>query len=259
MMINSTSTTELRTEFDNAKIVDFRDPETPNNSVVITCEHASNELPDSYSWTENDRKYFADDHWGYDPGALDMSLYLAKELKCVLVYSLYSRLLVDVNRNVAADTLFRTNGDGHEVDLNKDITYEEEQKRIMKYHHSYYNALREVSVKIDPLYIFSVHSFTPLYEGNPRTLEVGVLVSYCDDLAQRVNDGIKKRNHYVAINEPYDGKQGLNTLDTLLFAKYPVRRQGIEFEFRNDLLLNPEKAPKLKADVLESIKEACHF
>jgi len=248
--------TTLKTEFENARIEDFRDPTNPNNSIIITCEHATNELPEGYSWTENDWTFFANDHWGYDPGSLDVAKYLAKELKCVLVYSLYSRLLCDVNRSIAADTLFRTGGDGRSIDLNANLTYEEEQARIIKYHHSYYNALREVSMKIDPLYMFSVHSFTPLYEGNPRTLEVGILVSYSDELGLKVFEGFKKRNHNVAVNEPYDGKQGLNTLDTILFAKYPVRRQGIEFEFRNDLLMDPKKAPKIKVDALEAIKDA---
>jgi len=247
---------QLRTEFENARIVDFRDPENPNNEMVITCEHASNELPDGYEWTENDRKHFVDEHWGWDAGSLDVGMYLAKELKCVLVYSLYSRLLVDVNRSTSADTLFRTEGDGQIIDLNKDLTYEEEQKRIIKYHHSYYNALREVSLKIDPQYIFSVHSFTGLYEGQVRTLEVGILVNYSEELAEKVCAGIKKRHHNIAINQPYDGKQGLNALDTLLFAKYPVKRQGIQFEYRNDLLKNPEKALRLKIDTLEAIKEA---
>jgi len=252
-------TLQFRTEYENAKIADFRDPQNPNNTIVITAEHASNALPDEYSWTENDRTYFANDHWGYDPGSLDVALHLAKELKCVLVYSLYSRLLIDVNRSLAADTLFRTEGDAQVVDLNRDLTYEEEQKRIMKYHHSYYNALREVSIKIDPLYIFSVHSFTGLYEGQPRSLEVGLLVSYSDELGNKVCEGFQKRNHNVAVNEPYDGKQGLNALDTLLFAKYPVRRQAVQFEFRNDLLLDPKKAAKIKADTLEAVKEACDF
>jgi len=249
------SSEKLKTDYENAKIADFRDPHEPNNSIVLTCEHASNQLPEGYSWSENDRINFVDTHWSYDPGALDVAMFLAKELKCVLVYSLYSRLLCDVNRDVTADTLFRPIGDGNIIDLNKNLDYEEEQNRIIKYHHSYYSALREVSMKIDPLFIVSCHSFTNLYEGQPRSLEIGVLVSYSDELGQKVYEGIKKRNSNVAINEPYDGKQGLATLDALLFAKYPVRRQGVEFEFRNDLLLNPERAPQIKADILAVLKE----
>jgi len=252
----ASTSVQLKTEFENAKIIDFRDAENPNNSVIITCEHASNDLPEGYSWTENDRKHFVDEHWGWDAGSLDVGMYLAKELKCVLVYSLYSRLLLDVNRSTSADTLFRTDGDGQILDLNRDLTEEEEEKRIIKYHHSYYNALREVSNKIDPLYIFSVHSFTALYEGEPRSLEVGILVNYSEELAEKVCAGIKKKSHKIAINEPYDGKQGLNALDTLLFAKYPVRRQGIQVEFRNDLLKDPVRSLQLKQDTLEAIIDA---
>jgi len=114
-------------------------------------------------------------------------------------------------------------------------------------------------VKVDPLYIISVHSFTPLYEGNPRALEIGVLVSHSDELGEKVCEGLKKRNHYVKVNEPYTGKEGLNALDTLLYAKDPVRRQGVEFEFRNDLLLDPKKSEKIKADTLEVVKETCNL
>jgi len=259
MLNNSKADQELRTEYENAKILDFRDKENPNNMIVITCEHASNALPDGYDWTENDRTYFADQHWGYDPGSLDMATHLAKELKCVLVYSLYSRLLADVNRTIAGQDLFRKGGDGQIIDLNKDITYEEEQNRIIKYHHTYYSALREVSIKIDPLYVFSVHSFTPLYEGQPRSLEVGILVNYSFDLAEKINEVFQKEGHNVAVNEPYDGRQGLATLEALLFAKYPVRRQGVEFEFRNDLLLDPKTSKKLKDDALVALQTVCHI
>jgi len=55
----------------------------------------------------------------FSSSSLDMATHLAKELKCVLVYSLYSRLLLDVNRCITAQTLFRKSGDGQIVDLNK--------------------------------------------------------------------------------------------------------------------------------------------
>ncbi len=43
----------------------------------------------------------------------------------------------------------------------------------------------------------------------------------------------------------------------MLFGRYPVKRQGIEFEFRNDVLANPEKCMQIKMDTLASVKEAC--
>jgi len=250
---------ELRSEWENARIIDFRDPENPNNLIAITAEHASNALPEGYTWSESDRAHFVDEHWGWDKGSLDAALHIAKELKCVLVHSLYSRLLLDVNRDLPSDTLFRVSGDGREVDLNRNIDEEEEETRINKYYLSYYKALREVGIKVQPKYVFCVHSFTPLYEGNPRTLEVGVLVNDSDELGQKVYEEYKKRNHNVAINEPYSGKEGLAALGAMLYAKVPITREGVEFEFRNDLLTDPVKAEKIKNDTVEIIKTVCNY
>jgi len=247
---------KLRTEFENARIIDFRDPENPNNLIAITAEHASNALPEGYTWSESDRNHFVNEHWSYDIGSLDAAIYIAKELKCVLVHSLYSRLILDVNRDLPSETLFRLKGDGIEIDLNKNIDDEEEEKRIQKYFQSYYKALREVSIKIKPEYVFGVHSFTPLYEGNPRKLEVGILVNYSDSLGQKIHDELKKRNHNVALNEPYDGKEGLAALGSMIYAKVPITRQGIQFEFRNDLLSDPVRSEKIKNDAVEAIR-AC--
>jgi predicted N-formylglutamate amidohydrolase len=255
-MINEKSTL-LRTEFENARIIDFRDPENPNNSIAITAEHASNALPEGYVWSESDRTFFADEHWGWDKGSLEVALHLAKELKCVLVYSLYSRLMLDVNRDLPSETLFRLRGDGREIDLNRNIDDEEEEKRIQKYYQSYYRALREISIKVDPKYVISVHSFTPLYEGNPRSLEVGILVNYSDELGQKVHDEFKRRHHNVAINEPYDGKEGLAALGAMLYGKVPITREGIQFEFRNDLFDDPVISEKIKNDTVETIRTVC--
>jgi len=62
------STTNLRQDWDNAIILDFRDVDNPKNTIVFTCEHATNLLPVEYSWSDHDKKYFADEHWSYDPG-----------------------------------------------------------------------------------------------------------------------------------------------------------------------------------------------
>jgi predicted N-formylglutamate amidohydrolase len=249
---------ELRAEYENAKVVDYRDPENPNNHVLITCEHAKNVLPDEYSWTEHDKRYFVNEHWGYDIGAFDMAEALAKELKCVFVHSLYSRLLLDPNRTIVADTLFRKNGDGEEVDLNKDLTHEEEQIRIKKYFLSYYEAIREISTKVNPTYILSIHSFTPMYEGQSRTVEVGVLYGQeSSRFALDLNEGMKTKGYKSEANKPYDGLKTQGVLNALIYAKYPARREGVTFEFRNDILSNKEGFAKMKEATVDVVKNIC--
>ena len=159
---------DLRYDYPNAKVIDNRDLEKQNNNIIVVCEHATNHLPEGYSWSEHDTKYFKDEHWGSDLGALELAKILAKELKVILLHSLYSRLLVDVNREPGSEGLFRKSGDGQIVELNKDLTIEEEEKRLSTYHFGFFEAMRDISENIDPHYVICVHSFTPLYEGRKK-------------------------------------------------------------------------------------------
>jgi len=257
-MLNPES--QLKAEYENAKVFDYRDPQNPNNKVVVTCEHATNHLPEDYSWTENDERYFVNEHWGVDIGALEMAKSLAAELKCVLVHSLYSRLLLDPNRSIVSDTLFRRSGDGQEVDLNKDLTHEEEQKRIKRFYIPYYEALREISEKVDPTYVLSIHSFTPVYQGEPRSMEIGVLYGHdSTKLAIDIDQGMKTKGYVSDINKPYDGITTMGTVKSLIYAKHPAKRQGITFEFRNDILTNQKRMPILKSHTVEVIKDVCEL
>lgn len=252
--------TELKCEYENAKILDYRDPESPNNQVLITCEHATNDLPEDYSWSENDKRNFVDEHWGLDIGAFQMAHALAKDLKCVFVHSLYSRLLLDTNRSIVSDTLFRKFGDGKEVELNKDLTFEEEQARIKRFYIPYCEALREISLKVDPTYIISVHSFTPVYQGEPRSMEIGVLHGHdSTKLAVKVNDEMKAKGYYSELNKPYDGITTMGTVKSLIYAKHPTKREGLTFEFRNDILSNKKKCRKLQADTVDVMNKICQI
>jgi len=258
--MSTTDSQELKTEYENARIVDYRDPANPNNTIVITCEHAKNELPDEYSWTENDMRHFVNEHWGYDIGAYNMAEALAKEFKCVFVHSLYSRLLLDPNRSIVADSLFRKSGDGHEIDLNRDITYEEEQLRIQKFYIPYFEALREISLNVDPTYVISVHSFTPFYQGETRSMEMGVLYGHdSTKFALDINEGMFNKGYKTEENKPYDGITTMGTIKSLIFAKQPTNRRGITFEFRNDLLSNAQKCLKLKEATVDVLQSVCQL
>eukprot|EP01016_Furgasonia_blochmanni_P018785 TRINITY_DN2121_c0_g1_i1.p3 TRINITY_DN2121_c0_g1~~TRINITY_DN2121_c0_g1_i1.p3 ORF type:complete len:138 (+),score=10.09 TRINITY_DN2121_c0_g1_i1:67-480(+) len=55
-------------ESTNARVIDNRDPANPFNDIIFMCEHASNALPEGYSWSPNDAENFKDEHWAYDLG-----------------------------------------------------------------------------------------------------------------------------------------------------------------------------------------------
>jgi predicted N-formylglutamate amidohydrolase len=253
---------QLRVEWDNALIVDYRDPQNPNNKIVLTCEHATNDLPEGMSWSQSDQEHFANEHWGSDLGALEMAKHLASELKCVLLHSRYSRLLLDVNRTLSSTTLFRHKGDKRIVELNEDLTPEEEYRRIVQYHVGYHAAMREIQKKINPKYVFSIHSFTPVYEGENRSVEIGLLVSHphhMENLARKFFDDIGRKGYQVGWDEPYDGKTGSVGIETLIRANDPFDKEGFEFEFRNDIIRDEARAPQIKKDMVETFKMICNI
>jgi predicted N-formylglutamate amidohydrolase len=236
-------------------VADYRTPDVEsNNDILITCEHASNELPSPYKWSASDSRDFKNAHWAWDIGAKQMSLELAEEMKVMCIYAKYSRLLCDVNRHITADTLFRKQGDGKIVDLNKNVDQLESLNRITKYYVPYYYTLKEKAAELKPKFVFSVHSFTPVYEGKQREVEIGILFNRSEELSEKICKGLQERRWVAKLNEPYSGKDGIYTVDSLVEAGNPSERTGLEFEFRNDLLQDVRTRERLKKDVVEVLK-----
>lgn len=92
----------------SSEVFDFRNVmgKNPNNNVIITCEHASNNL--FYLQTQSDKeKEFLQSHWGYDIGARDLAIELAESAEVFSVCTNFSRLIIDPNRSLLSDTLIR--------------------------------------------------------------------------------------------------------------------------------------------------------
>ena len=81
--------------------------------------------------------------------------------------------------------------------------------------------------------LLSIHTFTPLYEGSRRSVEVGVLFDEEELLAERVRAALARDGFHALLNEPYSGKLGL-----IYSADRHARRHGrraLELELRQDL------------------------
>jgi len=77
--------------------------------------------------------------------------------------------------------------DGKPVKANIGITEADKQSRIDKYYWPYRKAFDKLLVQYpDVEFMLSMHSFTPLYEGQKRTLHIGVLHTEHGELATLV-------------------------------------------------------------------------
>lgn len=211
-------------------------------NVFLTCEHASERLPDGYAWHPRDERWRGT-HWAFDIGAAAIVHELAAGLNAAAVLSRFSRLLIDPNRPKDSDTLFREEAEGETIELNRDLTDAEKKRRIERYYQPYHDAITSFLSRYPAEVVFSIHTFTPVYEGEARPMEVGVLFDTQDELAERAGEALRAAGFVTAMNEPYSGKAGL-----IHAAEYHAQahgRRALELEVRQDLSVNPEFRARL--------------
>lgn len=212
--------------------------------LVFTCEHASAELPEPWTWPEDDR-WLVETHWASDIGAAAFTRRVARLMNAPAILSRFSRLLIDPNRPLDADTLFRTNADGKTVHLNRALLDADRQRRIDEFYQPYHAAVRAMVERSRADTVFSIHTFTDNYEGDARVLELGVLFDDDEEPAYELIRHLEAAGFHVLANEPWSGKDGL--------AYSPVRharefgRCALEIEARQDLIVDEAFAARLAA------------
>ncbi len=224
------------------------DPDAP---VVLTCEHATQRMPLGWRWPAADRR-LVDTHWAFDLGARGITRALSGAMSAPAVLSRFSRLLIDPNRpERGSPTLFRADAEGLPVALNTaHLDEPERRRRIEHLWRPYHEAIdRALEASTAPT-VLAIHTFTPLYEGEPRTVEIGVLFDGDQALAEEVATTLGSRWH-VRMNEPYSGQNGL-----MFAAESHARahgRRAVELEIRQDLAVDP----RFRDDLVQLLK--AHF
>lgn len=214
--------------------------------VVMTCEHASVRMPEPWAWPEADR-WLVGTHWSYDLGVADLVRALHDRTGWPAVLSRFTRLLVDPNRPVDHPDLFRTTAEGRVVHLNAGLSQAERARRIRALHAPYEATVDQVVEAAADAVVMSLHSFTPVYEGKRRALELGVLFDEDEDTARQIAQLLSDAGWHVRLNEPYSGRAGL-----MYAAARPAKkfdRTSIELEVRQDLLMDPDRVERLAADI----------
>ena len=197
--------------------------------VVICCEHASNKLPPGYAWSEADKR-LVHDHWAYDPGAGDCALEVAVEMRAVVLLARWSRLLVDCNRAVSADTLFLRTADGKPVELNVGLSDAERVSRITSFYLPFHTAVHACLAELRPSLLLSIHSFTRAYGGERREHEVGCLFSTHDDLAPLVHADFRGAGFIAGLNTPWSGREGfMHAVDVARGSLFGVARPQVRW------------------------------
>lgn len=204
--------------------------------IIIVCEHASCHFPDSVGnlgLTSDVRR----SHVAWDPGALGVAMALADELDAPLVHGTISRLVYDCNRPPEAPDAIPARSEIHSIPGNVDLTDVMRKARTDGVYVPFRDQLAaEIAARRSHLDLMvTIHSFTPIYHGIPRPVELGILHGRDDRFAQAMmNARPAGFDNDVRLNEPYAASDGVaHTLDV----------QGVNngllnvmLEIRNDLI-----------------------
>ncbi|WP_192964829.1 N-formylglutamate amidohydrolase [Phycobacter azelaicus] len=226
--------------------------------VLILCEHASYDIPDRYNGlglAEADRT----SHAAWDPGARAVSLALAKALDAPMVASTVSRLVYDCNRPPEARSAMPVKSEVIEVPGNVGLTAQAREERVRTVYKPFCNAVSAVLAARKAAgretVLVTVHSFTPVYFGTHRAVEIGIL----HDSDSRLADAMLAEAHrlpdrQIARNEPYGPEDGVT---------HSLRLHGLEnglanvmIEVRNDLLHNTRDEAAMAEELLTLLRPA---
>ncbi len=210
--------------------------------VLLTCEHAGRAVPKALGSLGMDAEDF-DQHYAYDPGARDVTLRLAALLNAPALVGNYSRMVVDVGRSRNA-TAFPTVGEGKEIKGNVDLSEQAREERFKALYDPYHTKLNEMldhhflAKGVVPAMV-SIHSFTPVFHGEARPWEVGILWLQDGRIPVPLMDHFRAKAYVVGDNQPYDIRalRGVAVVD-----RYADTRAlpNVMVEFRNDLIRTPE-------------------
>lgn len=235
--------------------------EAGTGRFVIVCEHASADMPAEFGdlGLEPTARL---SHIAWDPGALGVAEALAGLLDAPLVAQRVSRLLYDCNRPPEAASAVPETSEVHAVPGNRGLSDRDRALRADRFYHPFRTRLasllaRRIAAGHQPLLV-TLHSFTPVYFGEPRTVELGILHDDDARLANALLDVAEAAGRFaVRRNEPYGPRDGVT--HTLREHGLANGIANVMLELRNDLIATPQaqrEAAGLLASWLEEAAAA---
>lgn len=203
-------------------------------NAVLVCEHASRFIPAALDGLGLEESA-AESHAAWDIGAMDLSVELAGALDASLVHSRVSRLVYDCNRPPERADATPGKSEIFTIPGNTDLSETQRARRVREVYEPFRNLLSQTldSFSTPPVMI-TVHSFTSVYNGKPRNVELGILHDDDDRAAKILMRLAKDSGLKTALNEPYSASDGVT--HTLKEHAIPRGLHNVMLEIRNDLI-----------------------
>lgn len=238
-------------------IVDVENAEG-TGPLVLACEHASHAMPPEYADLGLDPMARLA-HIAWDPGALGLARLLAAHFSSPLVAHRWSRLLYDCNRPPSAPSAVPEVSEIYEIPGNKGLSEAARAERVTRFYEPWRETLagvldRRERAGMSPMLV-TLHTFTRVYRGEPRAVEIGILHDEDTRLADPlIAAGLAAGGYAVRRNEPYGPRDEVT--HTLQVHALPRGIPNVMIEVRNDLVSDDAGVARVGRWLVERMEEA---
>jgi predicted N-formylglutamate amidohydrolase len=212
--------------------------EQGRSDIFLTADHAGQVIPRSLGRlglpeAELDR------HIAWDIGIAAVTERLSAALDATAVLQTYSRLVIDCNRDPTVASSIPEISEATNIPGNLNLTAAEREMRqaaVFEPYHARIRALLDARQAAQQRTVYvAMHSFTPVFKGESRAMQVGVLYNRDAQLANIMLDLLRAEGDLVVgDNAPYA------VSDTTDYGVpiHAERRglQHVEIEIRQDLI-----------------------
>lgn len=237
-------------------VVDIINPEGEGR-FVLACEHASNFIPPELN-NLGLRDELLLSHIAWDSGAMSVARAMSERLDAPLIAPGVSRLVYDCNRAPGLKSCVPILSEHHEIPGNMGLSAEQCEARARLYYTPFIEALqacleRKLGGEKPPV-LMTIHSFTPVFKGVKRALDIGFLFDDDERFARAMlHAGQSLTGLKFGMNEPYGPSDGV----THTLKEHAIGRGllNVMVEIRNDLIPD-ETAQAAMAETLAGLAQA---
>ena len=208
-----------------------------NKRILLIGDHASNYIPSSFK-NLGLKDNLLNSHIAYDLGVKELCINLSNLLNSKYIIGEYSRLIIDLNRDISDPTLIPEIVDRKIIAKNLNLSRHDKRKRIFEIYNKYHHKIKTTINNNNIMAVISLHSFNPIFKKKKRKIHFGILSNQDRRLSDYIIKEMKSRKLKVGDNEPYKG----NLIGDTMY-KHGLKNNLYHtlIEVRNDLLSSPTK------------------
>jgi predicted N-formylglutamate amidohydrolase len=208
------------------------------SDFLLTADHAGRAIPRRLGTLGLPDRELAR-HIAWDIGIAGVTEHLSEVLDAAAVLQNYSRLVIDCNRQPGLDSSIPALSELTAIPGNEGLSAAEREARrqeiFLPYHRQIVEMLDGRRIAGRRTLLVAMHSFTPVFKGVARAVEVGILYNRDTRLAHIMLDLLRGEGDLnVGDNQPY-------AVGDLSDYTVPVHGEGrglphVEIEIRQDLI-----------------------